>query len=112
MALWDLLTFASGAAAFGGVLAALSGAGLSGSDRIIAIVAGLLIALTCVSLIRVGGRRVFRYLTAVEKQNQGQAPRRHEIAGRLMYVLAAIWVFVCPLLSSQAITLVIRCCIL
>jgi hypothetical protein len=107
ISLWDLMTLLSGGAAFGGALAA---AKVAGNDRVaivIAVVLGSLVAVACIALVRVLGRRMITRLYP-GLSDQGNHSQRGVSALRLIYTATFVWIVVSGVIGMQIVAIAIR----
>ena len=104
MALWDLLTVSSGAAALGGAIAAAKVARKIGNTHfLIALAVGLLVAAVCTWIVRAVGRKMFERLLSATRVKQHE-----KLTLRAIYALTFGWVIVSPFWGYQITKLFIR----
>jgi len=95
VSLWDMLTFLSGASAFGGALAAAQIGGEGGFRLVVGISLGVGLGILSVLLARVPGRFVMQSV-------------RREGELRVVYLSTVLWIFASWFLSMKITQIVIQ----
>jgi hypothetical protein len=91
MTLWHLLVFVSGAAALGSAWTAAQFAKRVGNTEfVLAVVAAVIIAITCAMVLEILGRQLFHKVVAAPDSREGGRPVI-DIAVRTMYFFAMAW---------------------
>jgi hypothetical protein len=102
MSLWDVLTFLSGAVAFGGALGSAKAAG-GGTPLRIGVLVGIAVGGFSTWAVRAVGQRLFEHADRV-----GERGRANELHYRAIYLLTALWIPVAGVLGFLLDQAVIR----
>jgi hypothetical protein len=107
MSLWDLLTFLSAATSLSGSLVAMKSAKLGDIYYLIAITIGLLTGILCILTIRIIGSSLFRLIDTKQWLQKQAKKKKENIAYKLIYFLAFIWLFISEFFGYKAAKLFI-----
>lgn len=110
ISLWDLISFLSGATAFGGAFAVAKNSHLRTYEYLVTLVVGLAISVACILVIRAIGGWSLGYLSQVDVERQGIF-RWKDFAGRCVYLFAFMWLIISSLLSNIITNLFVNWCL-